>query len=83
MLEDEDALETQFKIANSILEQRHMAILGMKGFADPQPALPLFQQIARNAPFWKHAAEVQYRIGWITSQENIEEYEKLKLELEK
>lgn len=63
----ETALDAQFKIANSILEQRHMAFrtIGIRGFTDPQPALPLFQQIARNAPFWKHAAEVQYRIGWI------------------
>lgn len=61
----EETLDAQFKIANAILDERHMAILGLKGFTDPQPALPLFQQIARNAPFWKRAAEVQYRIGWI------------------
>lgn len=64
----EEALDAQFKIANSILEDRHMAFFGLKGFTDPQPALPLFQQIARNAPYWKRAPEVQYRIGWILEE---------------
>jgi hypothetical protein len=61
----EEVVEAQFKIANSVLEERHMAVLGLNGFTDPQTALPLFKQIAINAPFWTHAAEVQYRIGRI------------------
>jgi TolA-binding protein len=61
----EAVLDAQFRIANAILTERHMAFLGLKGFTDPQAALPMFRQIARNAPFWKHAAEVQYRVGWI------------------
>lgn len=64
----EKALESQFKIANAILEQRHMAFLGMTGFTDPQTALPLFRQLARNAPFWEHSAEVHFRIAWILEE---------------
>jgi outer membrane protein assembly factor BamD (BamD/ComL family) len=64
----EAVLDAQFRIANAILTERHMAFLGLNGFTDPQAALPMFQQIARNAPFWKHAAEVQYRVGWILEE---------------
>lgn len=61
----EAALDAQFRIANAVLEERHMAFFGLKGFTDPQSALPMFRQLARNAPFWKYAAEIQFRVGWI------------------
>lgn len=64
----EAALDAQFRIANAVLEERHMALFGLKGFTDPQSALPMFRQLARNAPFWKHAAEIQFRIGWILDE---------------
>jgi len=60
-----EALDAQFRIANVVLGERHMAWFGLKGFADPQAALPLLTTLARNAPFWERAGEVQFRIGLV------------------
>lgn len=61
----EEVLTVQYQIANTVRARRRMAILGFKGFADPGDALPLYETIARNATFWKLAADVQLQIGMI------------------
>jgi outer membrane assembly lipoprotein YfiO len=61
----EEVLTLQYQVANTVRARRRMAILGFKGFADPADALPLYETIARNATFWKQAADVQLQIGMI------------------
>jgi len=61
----EDVLERQFRIANHIRTVRHGRLPGLRGFATPERALPLFEQIVANAPNWDRAAECQFFIGLI------------------
>lgn len=61
-------LERQFAIANHIMTARRLKLFFLRGFAAPERALTLFEQIVENAPKWLRAAEAQYRVGWIHEQ---------------
>jgi outer membrane protein assembly factor BamD (BamD/ComL family) len=60
-----EALDAQFRIANVILADRHLDWFGLKGFADPQAALPFLTKLVRNAPSWERAGEVHFRIALV------------------
>ncbi|MBL7076834.1 MAG: tetratricopeptide repeat protein [Kiritimatiellae bacterium] len=68
-----DVLDHQFRIANEIMNRRYGGLLFLPGFKSPERALPLFEQIAENAPTWGRGPEVQFYIGWI--QEDDKQYE--------
>lgn len=61
-------LENQFKVANVVMATRRLTLFVFPGFAAPERALGMFEQLAENAPGWIRAHEVQYNIGWIHEQ---------------
>jgi outer membrane protein assembly factor BamD (BamD/ComL family) len=76
----EQIVETQFRLANAVLSARHGRFLFLKGIAMPERAIPLFRQVARNAPNGKRAAEALFNAGLIQERqkdyaEAIAEYE--------
>jgi len=66
-------LDRQFQIANYVMTEPRR-FLFFPAFKAPERALPLFEQISRNAPTWERAAEVQFKIGLI-HEENSEDEE--------
>ncbi len=68
-----DILERQFKIANYIRTERKRFLFIFPKYSAPERALPLFEDIVRNAPHWEKTPEAQFCIGLI--QEENEEYE--------
>lgn len=56
-------LNRMFEIAQVYMNRRKIAMLGFKGFAAPDEAVPLFRQIIELGPEWDKAAEAQYLIG--------------------
>jgi outer membrane protein assembly factor BamD (BamD/ComL family) len=60
----EEALDHQFRIANTVMTQRHGRFL-FGGYTAPERALPLFEQIVKNGPQWKHTPQAQFHIGLI------------------
>ncbi len=78
-----DVLDHQFRIANEVMTRRFGDVLFLPGFESPERALPLFEQIAKNAPTWQRAPEVQFYIGWILEegkqyQKAVRAYDKLR-----
>jgi tetratricopeptide (TPR) repeat protein len=78
-----DVLDHQFRIANQVMTRRYGGLLFLPGFESPERALPLFEQIAENAPTWERGPEVQFYIGWILEedkqyQEAVRAYDKLR-----
>jgi len=69
----EEALAGQFRIANLLRTWRRGRFLFFPGFAAPEAALPLFEQIVENAPGWHRAAEAQFAIGLIRQELGDEE----------
>jgi len=61
----DEILERQFAIANHMMRTRQLGLFFFGGFHTPERALTMFRRIVANAPSWEHAAEAQYRIGWI------------------
>ncbi len=59
------ALEAQFRIAQHIMTRKSGGFLFISGFSSPERALPLFEQIVRNAPNWERTPEAQFMIGVI------------------
>lgn len=76
----EQIVESQFRIANEVMGARHGRFLFLKGFTMPERALPLFKQVAQNAPTGKRAAEALFNAGLI--QEQQKEYADAILEYE-
>lgn len=66
-------LDYQFKIANAVMTRKRMKFFGLKGYEDPERALPLFEKIVENAPNWKRTPQAQFQIGLINEQ--IKNYE--------
>jgi len=60
----EEALDHQFRLANTVMTQRHCRFL-FGGYIAPERALPLFEQIVKNGPQWQNAPQVQFNIGLI------------------
>jgi tetratricopeptide (TPR) repeat protein len=78
-----DVLDHQFRIANEVMTRRYGGLLFLPGFESPERALPLFEQIAKNAPTWGRGPEVQFYIGWILEedkqyQDAVRAYDKLR-----
>jgi len=69
----EEALDHQFRIANTVMTQRHGRFL-FGGFTAPERALPLFEQIVKNGPQWKNTPRTQFDIGLI--HEENKDYDK-------
>ena len=66
-------IDRQFQIANYLMTSPR-TFLFFFSFKAPERALPLFEQISRNAPTWEKAAEVQFKIGLIHEEtDEIEE----------
>lgn len=63
----------QYAIAERIRDARKGRFLFGKGFAAPERAVPLFEQVAQNAPNWDKAPQALYQAGAIRRQ--IGEYE--------
>ena len=61
-------LERQFAIANHAMNRRRGAFLWFHGFSTRDAALPLFEQIVKNAPNWERTPESQFNIGAIHEQ---------------
>lgn len=68
-----DVLSHQFRIAQEVMNRRYGGLLFLPGFKSPERALPLFEQIAANAPTWSRAPNIQFHIGVI--QEDATDYE--------
>lgn len=64
----DEVLNAQFRIANHVRTARRLAVFGWAGFAAPERALPLFEQIVENGPRWERAPEAQYYVGLIHEQ---------------
>ncbi len=64
-----DVLDHQFRIANEVMNRRYGGLLFLPGFKSPERSLPLFEQIAENAPTWARGPEVQFLIGWILEED--------------
>jgi tetratricopeptide (TPR) repeat protein len=78
----EKVLEHQFRIANHVRNDRWGDFLFLPGFSTAESALPLYRQLARNAPNWDRTATVWLHIGMIHEQmdeysDAIDAYEKI------
>jgi outer membrane protein assembly factor BamD (BamD/ComL family) len=58
-------LDRQFKLATLLMTDRKARFLFFPGFQAPERALPLFEQIVRNAPSWDRSAKAQLNVGII------------------
>jgi outer membrane protein assembly factor BamD (BamD/ComL family) len=67
----EEALDRQFRIANTLMTQKHGRIL-FGGYKAPERALPLFEQIVKNGPQWKNTSQAQFYVG--TINEDMQDY---------
>ncbi len=68
-----EVLGLQFQIASYIMHARVGKLLFIPGFSSPERAIPLFEQIIRNAPSWEKAPEAQFNIGRIHEMNEEEE----------
>ena len=66
----DEALDHQYRIANTVMTQRHGRLL-FGGYRAPERALPYLEQIMKNGPQWRNAAQVQFDIG-VINEENKE-----------
>lgn len=60
-----EVLDLQFQIASYLMQAKVGKWLFLPGFSAPERAIPLFEQIIRNAPSWERAPEAQFNIGRI------------------
>lgn len=67
----DEVLEQQYAIADHIATRRKRLLF--VAYQDEAEAIPMFEQIVANAPAWKRAAELQFRIARI--YEKNKEYE--------
>lgn len=67
-----EVLHRQFAIANHVRTQRRLRFLVFPGVQSPERALPLLQQVVRNAPGWERTPEALFLIG--TIHENNKDY---------
>jgi tetratricopeptide (TPR) repeat protein len=63
----EAVLERQFVIAQRLMTER-VRLLYIPLFRAPERALPLFEQIVKNAPAWTRAPKAQFLVGAIHEQ---------------
>jgi outer membrane protein assembly factor BamD (BamD/ComL family) len=61
----DEAIDRQFRIANRIRTQEHRGFLFFPSYVAPERALPLFEQVLKNAPQGEHADESQFLVGTI------------------
>lgn len=61
----DEVLDRQFKIANTVMTRRRCRMFFLPGFTSPERALPLFEQIVKNAPDWRETPRAQFNIGLI------------------
>lgn len=59
----EDVIAAQFQAANVTMTRRHFP-----GFRSPERALPMFERMIANAPYWSRADEVQFSIGLVNEE---------------
>ncbi|MBN1558456.1 MAG: tetratricopeptide repeat protein [Lentisphaerae bacterium] len=64
----EDVVDRQFRIANLVMNRRWGRVLFLPGFRSPERALPLFEQVVRNAPGGERAARARFYIGLVNEQ---------------
>lgn len=62
-----EALDRQFQIANYLITAEKRFLYVFK-FKSPERALPLLEQLLKNAPSGERAAEIQFKIGLIHEQ---------------
>jgi TolA-binding protein len=60
-----EAIDLQFQIANYLMNVKQGQFLLLPGFEAPERALPLFENIIRNAPSWEKTPLAQLNIGLI------------------
>jgi outer membrane protein assembly factor BamD (BamD/ComL family) len=61
----ESVIERQYAIAQAIMTNRYGAFLFFRGFASPERARPLLEQVLRNAPTWTNAPQAQFDLASI------------------
>lgn len=59
----DEVLEQQYVIADTIATRRKRLLF--VSYQDEEEAIPMFEQLIANAPAWKRAAELQFRIARI------------------
>jgi len=67
-----EVLDRQMALATELMDRRKGRFLFFPGFDAPERAVPLFEQIASNAPEWPRTAEAYYRIG--VARQRVYEY---------
>ncbi len=67
----EEVLEQQYAIADHIATRRKRLLF--VAYQDEAEAIPMFEQLVANAPSWKRAAELQFRVARIYEKDK--EYE--------
>lgn len=77
----DEVLSSQFKIANILRTEKTGGFLFIPGVRSPERAVPMYEQIIKNAPNGEKAAECQFMVGVI--HEELEEYEEGYLAYEK
>ena len=76
----DEVADFQFRIANHIRTEEHGGFLFLPSYTSSEKALPLFEQLLKNAPQAKHADEAQFHVG--TIHEERKEYEEAVLAYE-
>ena len=60
-----EVMDSQFKLANQVMTQKHWDFLFLPGFKDPVRAIKLFELITGNAPGWDKSPEALFYVGLI------------------
>ncbi len=63
-----NTLVIQYRLAETIMRQRHLTLGFLPGFAAPEKAIPLFEKIVASAPNWERSPQAQFNVGWINEQ---------------
>jgi len=61
----DEAVDRQFRIANRIRTEKRGGFLFFPSYTAPERALPMLDQVLRNAPHGEHADEAQFLVGTI------------------
>ena len=61
----DDVLDRQFRLANTVMTERHGDFLFFPGFQAPEKALPMFEKIAENGPNWVRTPQAVFTTGLI------------------
>lgn len=64
----EEVIDSQFRVANIVMTQKHFTLFVFPGFSSPERALLLFERVVKNAPDWAKAPEAAFYIGLINEQ---------------